>query len=110
MRDEAKRLRARAEAHGQDHVFRWWRTLSQAGRRRLLAQVRAIGFELLDALIERHVARAGAGPRLGKLMPAEPVPLTASVRGLPVRKTAWSMSRMSFRIPRNWPSRCPMQA
>jgi len=100
MRDEAKRLRARAEAHGQDHVFRWWRTLSQAGRRRLLAQVRAIDFELLDALIERHVARAGAGPRLGKLMPAEPVPLPRTRAERAARRKAIAAGEEAIRAGR----------
>lgn len=52
-------LRARAAAHGQEHLFAFWEELDAPGRERLLGQVAAVDFELVG----RHA---------GLLRPDEP--------------------------------------
>ena len=88
MTQQYRKLRAAAAAHGQGHVFRWWRRLSQAGRKRLLAQVRAIDFAELDALIAKHVRGRSQGVRLGALRPAEPIALPTTAAGRAERRRA----------------------
>lgn len=46
-----QRVRDRAAAHGQQHVFAFWDQLDDAARETLLAQVEAIDFPLLDRLL-----------------------------------------------------------
>jgi len=50
--DEAA-LRAAAQAHGQEHVFRFWDALSQEQRGVLLAQLAEVNFPMMAHLIAR---------------------------------------------------------
>lgn len=51
-------LAAVLDRHGQTHLLRWWTELDDPQRARLSAEIAAINFEQLDALIARHVGRA----------------------------------------------------
>jgi len=74
MPDEPRIRRCVAEA-GQDHVFRFWDTLSAAGRRRLLAQLADIDFDRLARLIEEHVTHPRPHAVPTDLEPAPFIPL-----------------------------------
>ncbi|NQT52182.1 UDPGP type 1 family protein [bacterium] len=77
MPDRYDELLARAEAHGQGHVFQWWDELDDGQRDTLLAQVAEVDFEVLDRLIEEHV-KSSQDEALGELTPAEPIPLPST--------------------------------
>ncbi|HYX85696.1 MAG TPA: UTP--glucose-1-phosphate uridylyltransferase [Gaiellales bacterium] len=64
-------LRENLAAHGQEHLLRFWDALDEAGRARLDADVRAIDFDLLDALIESLVEQAEPDVAGGELEPAQ---------------------------------------
>ncbi len=81
-------LRARAEAHGQGHVFRWWDELSEHGRATLLAHVAEVDFGLLDRLIEEHVRCRESDTALGELVPADPIPLPSTPEEKAARQQA----------------------
>lgn len=81
-------LRELARECGQGHVFRWYSKLSKAARRRLLAQVDGIDFGELDGLIDKHIRRKSRGARLGRLVPAEPVPLPTTRQERAARRRA----------------------
>lgn len=68
---------ARADAAGQSHVFRFWDTLDEPARRRLLDEVAAVDFGELQALVEELVL----GGRAYELPPGlEPAPYIALPR------------------------------
>jgi UDP-N-acetylglucosamine/UDP-N-acetylgalactosamine diphosphorylase len=48
-------LADRLARHGQDHLLRWWGGLDDAGRARLSAEIAAIDFDRLDALVQSLV-------------------------------------------------------
>jgi len=62
--------RARAEAFGQGHVFRWWDKLSESEKRGLLEQVRSIDFDWLNREVERLLKEDKQRPR-GELAPCD---------------------------------------
>jgi UDP-N-acetylglucosamine/UDP-N-acetylgalactosamine diphosphorylase len=62
-------LRAHFAEFGQDHVFRWWKELDDAGRERLLAQAARIDLGALERAHAIH-SRPGDGDAL-RLEPAE---------------------------------------
>jgi UDP-N-acetylglucosamine/UDP-N-acetylgalactosamine diphosphorylase len=78
---EERRVRALAEAHGQGHVFRFWKELAAGERAALLEQLARIDFGLVRRLAGEHVLDA-AGPReaaaAGKLEPAPVIRLPAT--------------------------------
>ena len=92
-----RELRALAKAHGQGHVFRWWRRLSRAGQKRLLAQVRAIDFDELDLLVGTHVRRRSRGVRLGRLTPAKPIPVPTTAAERAGRRRAARIGEQAIR-------------
>jgi UDP-N-acetylglucosamine/UDP-N-acetylgalactosamine diphosphorylase len=53
-------LRARAEAHGQGHLFEGWERLEEGGRSRLLGQLAEVDFDLVDA--QRELLSSEAAP------------------------------------------------
>ncbi len=50
MNSSEAELRARAEAHGQSHLFNFWGELAEDSRSRLLAEIDAVDFELVARL------------------------------------------------------------
>jgi hypothetical protein len=70
----AAAIRKTAEAHGQEHVFRFWKDLDTVGREQLITQLEALDWERLDDWIEAYVL---ASPELEistDLKPAEYYP------------------------------------
>src|SRR5437588_462 len=53
-------LAARLAQHGQDHLLRWWDELGEDARARLAAEVAAIDFDQLNALVASLVKDGGA--------------------------------------------------
>lgn len=70
-------LRARAATHGQSHIFDWWGDLDERARERLLAQIDAIDFALLDRLV-RELIVEGGDEEMGELTPATPIPVPST--------------------------------
>jgi UDP-N-acetylglucosamine/UDP-N-acetylgalactosamine diphosphorylase len=62
-------LRARAAAHGQEHVFRFFDELDQSGKAAFLEQLDRIDFDLMDRLLRECVVTPPAAPA-GDLAPA----------------------------------------
>ncbi len=57
MTPNEEELRAKAEKHGQEHIFAFWKELDPAQRVRLLQEVGQVDFELVDRhreLLERN--------------------------------------------------------
>src|SRR4051794_7988398 len=52
-------LAGRLARHGQEHLLRWWPELDDAQRSALAAEVSALDFERLDALVARFVGDEG---------------------------------------------------
>jgi UDP-N-acetylglucosamine/UDP-N-acetylgalactosamine diphosphorylase len=52
-------LAARLARHGQDHLLRWWEELGDDARARLAAEIAAIDFDQLDAVIAQLVKDGG---------------------------------------------------
>ena len=90
-------LRARAEQHGQGHVFQWWDELDEAARERLVAQVAAIDFDLLARLVEDHVTGSGPQAAMGSLEPAEPIALPSNGAERAARQRARDIGEEALR-------------
>lgn len=82
--------RARCEAHGQGHLFRFWDGLDAAGRERLLGDIAQIDFPLMRRLTEawvfndpeaEHFERIDPVPVLPKVDPADPAAQAALAAG-----------------------------
>ena len=52
MEKTFKEVLRKTEKYGQQHVFRFWDTLKDDGKQRLIGQVKHMDFEQLDALAE----------------------------------------------------------
>jgi UDP-N-acetylglucosamine/UDP-N-acetylgalactosamine diphosphorylase len=70
MAHDVQALKKLAEAHGQGHLFAFYGELSSASQQKLLDEIAALDFDVLDRLIDDYVKRAGHLPPLGKLEPA----------------------------------------
>lgn len=55
IQKEYEKVYSRAQAHGQEHIFRFWNELGDAQRQTLLAQARDLDFERLDRLVRECV-------------------------------------------------------
>ncbi len=73
----------RLRAHRQDHILRFWASLSEQERALLLRQVDEIDFELMDRLISQWVLQKPAEEHFQHI---EPIPVIAPVD--PTRKDA----------------------
>jgi len=73
----------------QEHVLRYWDELSESSQLKLLEQLRAIDFELLDDLTRRFIFGKENSQFAGDLAPADiiPIPQTASQQAEAIR--AW---------------------
>jgi len=71
---DEKALRQAAEAHGQDHVFRFWPSLNEAERQRLLEQVAQIDFELMDRLAAEWVRSTPPPEHFERIEPVPCIP------------------------------------
>jgi len=92
----AGELRARAEAHGQGHVFRWWDELDGVWRDYLLEQVEALDFAELDGLIEKFVVKPHT-PDFGELKPAQPITMPDTPEGEAARRRAIAIGEDAIR-------------
>lgn len=81
-------VRARADNHGQSHIFRWWDELGEAHRNELLAQAAEVDFDLLGRLVRDLVLGDGWRQHYEDLRPANPVPLPTSPEQLAERREA----------------------
>jgi UDP-N-acetylglucosamine/UDP-N-acetylgalactosamine diphosphorylase len=70
-------LLERAQAHGQDHVFRFWNELSDSSKARLLGQLEAVDFELVKKL-GGLLQGAGSAQAPSSFEPPELFPLERS--------------------------------
>jgi len=75
---DASTLRRRATQAGQEHVFRFWDDLPEAGRRRLLAHLADVNFDQLQRLVEAHVLHPQPQALPADLEPAPFIPLPAT--------------------------------
>ncbi|MEI6232087.1 MAG: UTP--glucose-1-phosphate uridylyltransferase [Planctomycetota bacterium] len=71
-------LKARTEAHGQGHVFNFFHDLNDAGKAKLLAQVAAVEFDVVDKLVAEFVKAAAPVASASNLKPAPVVPLPSN--------------------------------
>src|SRR5688500_16655829 len=71
MPDRLATIRRTLEAHGQEHLPRFWDELQAAQRAELLQQIEEIQFEALDELIEKYVRKR---PALDLPTDLEPAP------------------------------------
>ncbi len=81
-------VRARAERHGQAHIFGWWDELDEAQRERLVGQVAEIDFDLVGRLVRDLVFGEGWRQHYEGLRPVEPVPLPTTPAQVAERRAA----------------------
>ena len=94
-------VRARAEAHGQGDIFRYYANgLAPPQRQRLVSQVAQIDFDLLDRLIAEHVTGPKRERTFGHLEPAEPIPLPSSEEERAVRRRMAEAGEAALRAGR----------
>ena len=71
MLEDIDSIRARFAYHGQEQVFRYWDTLDEVGRERLLEDVREVDLAELKALIDLHLREPSSeAPWSGEVFPA----------------------------------------
>src|SRR4051812_29566267 len=68
-------LGAKAEKHGQGHLFAFFNELNAASREKLLSQIAAIEFDVIDRLVAEFVKGQGHAPAADKLEPAPVIPI-----------------------------------
>lgn len=68
-------LRAKAESHGQGHLFKFWDELSPESREKLLGQIAAVEFDVVDKLVAEFVKGQGHAPANEKLEPPPVIPI-----------------------------------
>ena len=59
-------------AAGQEHVFRWWESIGEDGKDRLLRQLDTVDFDELSDLYRKHTGEEPSSPR-GKISPADAI-------------------------------------
>ena len=69
---DEKNLRDTAASYGQDHLFRFWEMLNEAGRQELLSNLAQVDFPLMQRLIETWVENE---PSLERFKQIDPVPV-----------------------------------
>lgn len=55
MLEDIESIQALFAHHGQEHVFRYWETLDEVGRERLLEDVREVDLDELKELVDHHL-------------------------------------------------------
>jgi len=65
-----RQCRSELMRRGQEHVLHWWDELREPERRRLLADIEAVPWSVVDALIPTHVLRQPARSEPSDLKPA----------------------------------------
>ena len=68
MQQPVEALRAKAEAHGQGHLFRFYDSLAPESQKKLLEQIASLEFDTIGKLIAEFV-KGSANPVSGKLTP-----------------------------------------
>jgi UDP-N-acetylglucosamine/UDP-N-acetylgalactosamine diphosphorylase len=69
MKQNVESLRAKAESHGQGHLFRFFNELTLDQQQQLLDEVSAIEFDVVDKLVAEFIKGQGAHAAPGKLDP-----------------------------------------
>lgn len=67
-------LRAKAEAYGQEHIFRFWDQLDAAERAALLEQIAGIDFELMHRLADTWIHHEPEAERFQEISPVPCIP------------------------------------
>ena len=70
-----KHLRQITAAHGQEHVFRFWDTLDEQGRHRLLTSLETVDFDLLERLIHSWVLTEPPEEHFSEIVPVPVLPV-----------------------------------
>jgi UDP-N-acetylglucosamine/UDP-N-acetylgalactosamine diphosphorylase len=71
MMEDIESLRAKFESRGQGHIFAFWDTLGEAGRDRLLEDLREVDLDEVEGLVQAHMGEAASeGEWKGDLAPA----------------------------------------
>jgi len=68
--NDVQTLMARATQHGQEHLFQFYDQLPPASQQKLLAQIAAIEFDVVDRLIKEFVKGGAHHTEAGNLEPA----------------------------------------
>lgn len=63
-----------AEAHGQEHIFRFWKILNEESRQNLASSVAQIDFDLLDRLISQWVLHEPPKEEFDVILPIPIIP------------------------------------
>jgi len=72
---EPKQLIEQTKEAGQGHVFRYWDELTEAQRQRLLSQLCAIDFDLLNRLKQEFILSSQRPVFRGVIEPVDPIPV-----------------------------------
>ncbi|HYF47971.1 MAG TPA: UDPGP type 1 family protein [Planctomycetota bacterium] len=78
--NDVQSLRAKAAQYGQEHLFRFYDQLPPSSQQKLLAQISAVEFDVVDRLIKEFVKGAGHHAEAGNL---EPAPVIATPKTPP---------------------------
>ncbi len=71
-------LKATAEKHGQAHIFQFFNELNDAEKSRLIAQVSALEFDVIDKLVAEFIKGSARAEDTSDLKPAPVVPLPST--------------------------------
>ncbi|HYG76586.1 MAG TPA: UDPGP type 1 family protein [Planctomycetota bacterium] len=89
MSHDVGALKARAEKHGQGHLFQFFSSLSPSSQNKLLEQIDAIEFDVVDSLIAEFLKGGSHAEKDVKLEPPPVIPLPSS----PLEKQAEQKAR-----------------
>ncbi len=95
---DAAALRARARAHGQEHLFAFFDALSAPAREKLLAQIAAVEFDVLDRLVAGLVAGPAASAQ--RLEPAPVVVWPSTPEQAAAQRKAYAAGEEALRAGR----------
>jgi len=97
MPEDVNALKARAESHGQGHLFQFFSELSSESRNKLIEQVSAIEFSVVDKLIAEFLEGAHHAEGDVKLEPPPVIPLPSSPLEKQAEKSARDAGDEAFR-------------
>ena len=98
MAHSMETLRTAFSAHGQDHILRYWSSLSSEQQDRLAAQLRSIDLALMDRLIETWVRNDPPPETFAEIKPVPTIPIAQP--GRPDAKEAWEAGEEALRAGR----------
>jgi len=80
MQRTESEIRALAQAHGQEHVFRFWDELGAGERAELLGDLSQVDFSLMDRLADQWIRSTPAAAQFSRIDPVPVIPVVDPTR------------------------------